>query len=459
MIARITSKRTSVLMALLMLGMALLVVSANSAYADNFEPPVELPFTDDFGTPPGSNDVPNWSELEDQDDYCAVKNAQGGEMALQLSNGCDAYVTIEMDTGATLFLEYDWGQHITSKRGDAGDLSVFVTVRGTDEAGVEFVETLNITTHDFLPDLKMKPDDFIAAEVGLGSYGLSGRPYMVEVHFMGTSSGNNDWAWVDNVNITRESPLPRGTVSYTHGFWGQSPEGEAMDCEVLATMESYPLAGMDVDAISAITAILSSPSVNVDMAGVGVDVDTLESEDVDRLCLFLVGEIGTDGGNNDGGFLPAGKVDGKPVSNLASQDIALRLNLNLDGIYGTWGDEGVDFRPIYLDYYLNIDPVPDPDGVMVYPLDNTFGDEALGSCGIGGLTVGLCADGGGAELTALGALVRRLDVAGTTVGDMLAAADALLLAGATAETDAYTINTVGLTQLDVTNILSLINKS
>ena len=428
MIDNITSKRTSVLMALLMLGMALMVISANSAYADNFEPPVELPFTDDFGTPPGSNDVPNWSEIEDQEDYCAVKNAQGGEMALQLSNGCDAYVTIEMETGATLFLEYDWGQHITSKRGEVGDLSVFVTVSGTDEAGVEFVETLNITTHDFLPDLKMKPDDFIAAEVGLGSYGLSGRPYTVEVHFVGTSGGNNDWAWVDNVNITRESPLPRGTVSYTQGFYGQSPRGEAMDCEILATMDANPLGTMSVDAVSGITAILASPSVSVDMASVGVDVDTLESEDVHRLCLFLVGEIGTDGGNNDGGFLPAGKVDGHPVSNLASQDIALRLNLNLDGIYGTWGDEGVEFRPIELGYYLNIDPVPDPDGVMVYPLANTFGDEALGTCGIGGLTVGLCADGSGAELTDLGALVQRLDRAGTTVGDMLLAADDLLMA-------------------------------
>ncbi len=111
-------------------------------------------------------------------------------------------------------------------------------------------------------------------------------------------------------------------------------------------------------------------------------------------------------------------------------------------------------------YYLNIDPVPDPDGVMVYPLDNTFGDEALGTCGIGGLTVGLCLDGGGAELTDLGYLVQLLDRAGTTVGDMLDAADDLLLQGATATT---TIDVgpgdVELTQLDVTNILSLINKS
>ena len=80
---------------------------------------------------------------------------------------------------------------------------------------------------------------------------------------------------------------------------------------------------------------------------------------------------------------------------------------------------------------------------MVYLLDNTFGDEALGACGIGGLTVGLCADGGGAEMTDLGYLVQRLDRAGTTVGDMLLAADDLLMAGATIET-ITTINTVEL---------------
>ena len=185
MTGKITYKRPLVLMALLMLGMALMVVGANSAYAthDGGELPLTRPFSDGFGEPNGSNDVIHWDEDEAQDDYCAVKNAQAREMALQLSNGCDAYVTFEMETGATLFLEYDWGQHITSKRGDVGDLSVYVTVRGTDEFGNLTTETLNKTTHDFIPDLKMKPDDFIAAEVGLGSYSLSGRSYTVEVHF------------------------------------------------------------------------------------------------------------------------------------------------------------------------------------------------------------------------------------------------------------------------------------
>ncbi len=41
-------------------------------------------------------------------------------------------------------------------------------------------------------------------------------------------------------------------------------------------------------------------------------------------------------------------------------------------------------------YYLNIDPVPDPDGDMVYPLDIS----ALGTCGTETATVkGLCSEG------------------------------------------------------------------
>ena len=116
-------------------------------------------------------------------------------------------------------------------------------------------------------------------------------------------------------------------------------------------------------------------------------------------------------------------------------------------------------RPIELGYYLNIDPVPDSNGDMVYPLENTYGDEALGACGTEAADIGgLCADDVNAEMTRLGVLVQQLDDAGTTVEDMLLAADNLLMAGATIET-ITTINDVRLTQLDVTNILSLINKS
>ena len=65
-------------------------------------------------------------------------------------------------------------------------------------------------------------------------------------------------------------------------------------------------------------------------------------------------------------------------------------------------------------------------------------------------------------MTRLGYLVQQLDYGrdgtGTTVGEMLDAADALLMDGATVTT-LHTINGVELTQLQITDILSLINKS
>ena len=463
MINQVISKRTSVLMALLMLAVGLLVISSNSAYADNFEDPVELPFSDDFGNPPGKNDVPNWSEIEAQDDYCATKNYQG-DMFLKLRNGCDAYVTIELDSGdfaaaSSLFLTYDWGQHATGDAADDGDLSVYLAIAGTDIDGNTVEGTLDIITYAFEPKLKIGPINHVSnyVEWGLGFEALSGRPYTLEVHFVGTSEGKNDWALVDNVRITMRHVLPPGTVSWSQG--GFHNVSEALACEVLLELDRDPLAGMNVDGITGITEILASLSVDVDLSAEGLD-SISTSREVNSLCLFLVGD---EGGSDACTFLPAGKLlnengQCKPKSNLASQDITLRLNLNLASVYGAWGDEGVEFRPIELDYYLNIDPVPHPDGYMVYPLDNTFGDEALGTCGIGGLELGLCADGGGAEMTNLGMVVQELDRRGTTVGDMLDAADTLLLAGATVTT-MHTINGVELTQLQVTDILSMINKS
>ena len=167
-------------------------------------------------------------------------------------------------------------------------------------------------------------------------------------------------------------------------------------------------------------------------------------------CSFLV-EAGEVNGNSDGGFLPAGKVNDVPTSNLAAQDITLRLNLNLDGIYGTWGERDVEFRPIYSDYYLNIDPVPDPDGFMVYPLETT--DGALGTC-VDGDVPDFC-EAGTATLTDLSLKIIDLDAAETTIGEILAAADWLLLYGE----DDILVNRVTLTRGDLTEILSLINES
>ena len=131
---------------------------------------------------------------------------------------------------------------------------------------------------------------------------------------------------------------------------------EALACEVLLEMDRYPDDRMGVDTITGITEILASLSVGVDLSEENL-AEVTTRNDVNRLCLFLVGD---EGGSDPCTFLPAGKLlDGegrcKPKSNLASQDITLRLNLNLDLVYGEWGvDDDVEFRPIYLDYYLNI---------------------------------------------------------------------------------------------------------
>ncbi|MCH7620418.1 MAG: hypothetical protein IH870_00805 [Chloroflexi bacterium] len=470
MIDKVNSKRPLVLMALLMLGMALMVVSANSAYAthDGGELPLTLPFTDGFGDPKdsNSNDVIHWDEIEREghDEDCAVKNHKG-DMALQLSNGCDAYVTFEVPYGASLVVEYDWGYHTTGGTHDDGRLEVRVVQleRSSETDALNIVSTGPTQIESFQPrQAQSNAGPIYTGRVDFDFLASTTEQLttIIQVHFVGTSTGGRDWAWVDNVNITRDSPLPEHTVSWTQGYYHN--DGEVLTCDVLAEMSRDPLAAMNVEAITGITTILASPSVDVDISASAEDFEEVTTpRDVTRLCFFLVGD---QGGQDDCSFLTAGKLldeNGrcKPKSNLAAQDITLRLNLNLDLVYGEWGvDDDVEFRPIYLDYYLNIDPVPDPAGYIVYPLANTFGDEALGTCGTVDATIaGLCATGL-AELTDLGGLVQRLDDAGTTVGDMLLAADALLLSGATVTTT-HTINTVELTQLQITDILSLINKS
>ncbi len=472
MLKQVISKQPLVLMTLLTLAVALLVVGTNSAYAthDGGDDPPTLDFFDTFGRPPASNDVIHWDEIEreDHDDDCAVKNHQG-DMALQLSNGCDAYVTFfEVPYGATLLVDYDWGYHTTGGTDDDGHLEVWVVqLERSDPNTLNILSTSPTQIESFQPRQAQSNAGPIypgSLDFDFQASTTEQRTTIIQVHFKGTSTGGRDWAWVDNVNIRMNSPLPEHTVSWTQGYYHN--DGEVLTCDVLAEMSRDPLAAMNVEAITGITTILASPSVDVDISASAEDFEEVTTpRDVTRLCSFLVGD---QGGQDDCSFLTAGKLldeNGrcKPKSNLAAQDITLRLNLNLDLVYGEWGvDDDVEFRPIYLDYYLNIDPVPDPAGFMVYPLQNTYGDEALGACGTVDATIaGLCA-AGLAEMTDLGALVQRLDYgrggAGTTVGDMLLAADTLLMAGATVETT-YNINGVELTQLDVTNILSLINKS
>ncbi len=286
------------------------------------------------------------------------------------------------------------------------------------------------------------PDIYGDVNVLFDTTGLGGSVIGFQSHYipMGSGYAQSKSECVDLL-LTDHQALPQGTTTYGQGYYGQAQQGELDTCAILEAMDSDPLAEMRVNAVSGITAILSLESFSI-------DVTTLDS--VASLCSFLV-EADEVNGNSDGGFLPAGKVDGKPVSNLAAQDITLRLNLNLDGVYGAWGDEGVEFRPLEIGYYLNIDPVPDPDGVMVYPLETT--DGALGTC-VDGDVPDFC-EAGTATLTDLSLKIIDLDAAETTIGEILAAADSLLLSGE----DDISVNRVTLTRGDLTEILSLINES
>ena len=374
-------------------------------------------------------------------------------MALQLSQGCDAYVTFEIDGADTLFLEYDWGHHTTGSTADDGDLYVFLFVTGPEAPG-----EVPIFTHVFDPqDNNMKPEDFFSPDPWeLGPFGLFEETFTVEVHFVGSSTGRNDWALVDNVNIHSNGAgfLPLGTITYTQGYYGSSPEGEVLNCEILTLMD-YP-------TLSIIGEILTSPAVGVPIT----DLQVESAWNVGLICDYLVGTAEPPG--PDGGFMPAGKVDGRPKSNLASQMITLQLNLNLDLVLPTWMEEG-DAIPIEVEHNINIDPVPDSIYTIhpfVYPLNETLGDpdEELGYCGFPD-EQDLCPAMALADLTELGEKVLILDEAdgeaGTTVEDIMDAADILL---AIADAPDTTMVPVGpdsdmLSQIQIINILSLINKS
>jgi len=88
---------------------------------------------------------------------------------------------------------------------------------------------------------------------------------------------------------------------------------------------------------------------------------------------------------------------------------------------------------------------------MVYPLETT--DGALGTC-VDGDVPNFC-EAGTETLTDLSLKIIDLDAAETTIGEILAAADSLLLSGE----DDISVNRVTLTRGDLTEILSLINES
>ena len=439
MLKQVISKRPLVLVTLLTLAVALLVVGANSAYATHGGGPL---YETDFGaSPPAEVNIPmllpEWTDGDGGNGDCSTQNVGGGEMALEVRDGCWAYVTFDTEGHQFLRVDYDWGYHTGGRSGDHGDL----VVEWRSPAGVGGWTAGNM--HELLPKAKILPTVGAYFLIDLGAT----LPPDIDIRFLGATPSDQDKAWVDNVLVySSDGFLPLGTVTYTQGYYG-GPDGEALTCQILA--------GMYWEHYDEIYDILKDLY--------GVDTGDIESDPL--LCLFLVGEYGP---GKDYGYIPAGKLDPYPNNNLAAQKITLLLNLNLDVIYGTWGEPEVDFRPIMEDYNINIDPVL---GAAVwgdvYPLEETWAgvDERLGYCADpGGLPSypNLCPGGAEGWLTPLGELVRALDdyddgagTTGTTVEDiMIAACDLLEFGYATIDVHGETI-----TRLDMEKLLSLINES
>ncbi len=220
-------------------------------------------------------------------------------------------------------------------------------------------------------------------------------------------------------------PLPDGTTSYTQGFFGASPVGEA----VVRYLMDEPTCGHIND-------ILQQSGVQGTPYSCYID-----------LPLLLTGTVGP---GKDNGFLPSGY---SPGQNMAAQMITLMLNMNLakilpDGAF-----------PIYGSYYINIDVVEDLFGAPPIPsipptyIDPILKNPALGSCT--DVDADMVCDSGTIILSSLGSKVTALDAAGTTVQDILDAADTLLASGGTE----VLVNGVILTKGDLTQILGLINES
>ena len=244
----------------------------------------------------------------------------------------------------------------------------------------------------------------------------------------------------DQSPICLQDPLPDGSTTFTQGFYGASPNGEALVDDILSG------AGDPEGLCNEIVGILNDLGFSDSDIGDG-DIDCTDTDDIDDLAFFLTGPVGP-GPEDPGGFLPSG---GGGIGNLGAQKITLLINLNLDVVL--FGDD----IPIEAGYFINIDPVEDivdgsPSGTFFDPVLTT-GSE-LGTCTDTTPADGVC-DGGTVVLTALGDEVEDLDIAGTTVQEILDAADALLGGGG----DPQDVNGVMLTQDDLTKILGLINES
>jgi hypothetical protein len=225
--------------------------------------------------------------------------------------------------------------------------------------------------------------------------------------------------------IVALDPFPDGTVSYTQGFYGAAPNGEAV--------VEYLMDEITCDRINYILA-------KVGVAGTPYECYT-------ALPLFLTGTVGS---GKDNGFLPSGFAPGQ---NVAAQLITLLLNLNLGYVLPD------DASPIDAGFYINIDVLEDlfgdPPTSSIPPtyVDPILNIAELGSCA--DVNTDSVCDAGTIVLTTLGSKVTDLDAAGTTVQNILDAAYSLLASGNTT----VVVNGVTLTEGDLTKILGLINES
>lgn len=249
-----------------------------------------------------------------------------------------------------------------------------------------------------------------------------------EIRFLGDERIVNDAAdylveGISNLTVCEDPP----EISFTQGFFGSSPQGEAM------------VAGLINDNNCA--------DINTILASIGAIEETLDclvpaEETESDLSHFLTGTVGA--GKEKGGeigFLPAGFA---PNHNLAAQKITALLNMELEG-------------GINAGNFLNIDLVDGLDPIL------TTGGQ-LGTCDdllpLDPGPDGIC-DNFTIALNALGEVVALLDGEGTTVGDVLDVGDAYIqLEGENVDpTDTVFINGVVVTVEQLTKILGMINES
>jgi hypothetical protein len=268
--------------------------------------------------------------------------------------------------------------------------------------------------------------------------GLGGQTIGFRIQYVNAGGGHspgNGFSVCADLEITLATmadPLPDGTTSFTQGYYGSAPAGEAIVALLIdeATCE---------DIMDALTHPIS------DSQGPGI-IDCTSESGRNDLADFLIGAVGTMGGNNDGGFLPSGFNQ----YNLTAQTITLLLNLNL-GVVLTGED-----IPILAGYFINIDPVVDlVDGIPGDTIDPVFINAGDLADFCEDLDTNQVCDPGTLVLSALGAKVAALDDAGTTVQEILDASLTLMMGGANPQT----VNGVDLYAGDLTNIIGLINES